>query len=112
MGQYDKTLGTLLVGLFFNTYLFGIVTYQFALYYQTKFNDRLHIKCMVLILFIVDIVHSVGEVYMGWVYAITDFNQPLALGYELWPYPFTPIGTAIAALITHLVLGERYVHVA
>ncbi|KAL4062145.1 hypothetical protein J3A83DRAFT_4112953, partial [Scleroderma citrinum] len=93
--------------LLVNTYLFGIVTYQFALYYRTKFNDRLHVKCMVLILFIIDTVHSVGVIYMGWVYAVTNFNQPSALGYELWPYPFTPIGTAAAALITHLLLGDR-----
>lgn len=107
MGQYDKTLGTLLVGTLFNTYLFGIVSYQFAVYYRTKFNDRLHIKCMVLCLFIIDMVHSVGAIYMVWVYAVTDFGHPLALGYELWPFPFTPIGTAAAALITHLLLGDR-----
>ncbi|KAL4062094.1 hypothetical protein V8B97DRAFT_385065 [Scleroderma yunnanense] len=50
MGQYDMTLGTLLVGIFFNTYLFGIVTYQFALYYRTKFNDRLHVKSALIFL--------------------------------------------------------------
>lgn len=44
MGEYDTLLGTLLVGIFFNTYLFGIVTFQFATYYGSKHKDPLWIK--------------------------------------------------------------------
>lgn len=32
----DCSLGTLLVGIWFNTYLYGIVTYQFAAYWRTR----------------------------------------------------------------------------
>lgn len=31
---------------------------------------------------------------------------------ELWPHPFTPIGTAAAALTTHILLTDRYVRLA
>ena len=32
----DIVLGVLLVGIWFNTYLYGIVTYQFAAYWRTR----------------------------------------------------------------------------
>lgn len=107
MGLYDETLGTLLVGIFFNTYLYGIVSYQFALYYQANFNDRLPVKCMVLFLFFLDTFHSAAAIYMAWVYMVTNYANPAALQYAAWPYPFTPIGTALAAFVTHMFLGDR-----
>ncbi|KAH7886537.1 hypothetical protein F5I97DRAFT_1003507 [Phlebopus sp. FC_14] len=107
MGLYDTTIGTLLVGIFFNTYLYGLVTYQFAAYYRTKFNDRLATKCMVLFLFILDTFHSVSAIYMAWTYTVTNYDNPAALAVAEWPYTFTPIGTALAALVTQLFLGYR-----
>ncbi|KAI6165543.1 hypothetical protein EDD17DRAFT_1871353 [Pisolithus thermaeus] len=107
MGLYDETLGTLLVGIFFNTYLYGIVCYQFALYYQANFNDRLPVKWMVLFLFFLDTFHSIAAIYMAWVYMVTNYANPAALQYAAWPYPFTPIGTAAAAFVTHMFLGDR-----
>lgn len=44
MGDFDMTVGVLLLGLFFNTYLYGLVTYQFVVYHNTKFNDPLWIR--------------------------------------------------------------------
>ena len=55
MGDFDLTLGTLLIGIFcesssfvcvgwfaepcvVNTYLFGLVTFQFAAYYKTSMS--------------------------------------------------------------------------
>lgn len=107
MGLYEQTLGTLLVGIFFNTYLYGIVSYQFAAYYQAKFNDRLPVKCMVWFLFFLDTFHSIAAIYMAWVYMVTNYANPTALQYAAWPYPFTPIGTAVAAFVTHMFLNDR-----
>ncbi|KAI6165539.1 hypothetical protein EDD17DRAFT_171888 [Pisolithus thermaeus] len=107
MGLYDQTLGPLLVGIFFNTYLYGIVTYQFASYHRANFNDRLLVKSVVAFLFVLDTVHSIAVIYMAWVYMVTNYTNPTALQFGVWPYPFTPIGTAAAALVTHLFLGDR-----
>ncbi|KAI5990228.1 hypothetical protein EDD15DRAFT_2281999 [Pisolithus albus] len=107
MGVYDEILGPLLVGIFFNTYLYGIVTYQFASYHRANFNDRLVVKAVVMFLFLLDTVHSIAVIYMAWVYMVTNYTNPTALQFGVWPYPFTPIGTATAALVTHLFLGDR-----
>ncbi|KAF9233482.1 hypothetical protein BU15DRAFT_90336 [Melanogaster broomeanus] len=107
MGVYENTIGTLLIGVFFNTFLYGLVVYQFAAYYRTKFNDRPIIKYMVLFLFILDTFHSASAIYMAWAYTVTNYDNPAALAVAQWPYAFTPIGTVIAALVTQLYLGYR-----
>ncbi|KAN0073597.1 hypothetical protein V8E55_012204 [Tylopilus felleus] len=99
--------GTLLIGIFFNTFLYGLVTYQFAAYYRTKFNDPPVVKYMILSLFILDTFHSVSAIYMAWSYTVTNFGNPAAITVDVWPYQFTPIGTALAALVTQIYLGSR-----
>ncbi|KAI0782949.1 hypothetical protein C8Q75DRAFT_811362 [Abortiporus biennis] len=107
MGEFDKTIGTLLIGIVFNTYLYGLVTFQFLTYWRTKFNDPILLKVMVIILFLVDTVHSISVIYMLYVYCVTNYNAPDALTVALWPYTFTPIATALAALTTQMFLGYR-----
>ncbi|KAI6035676.1 hypothetical protein EDC04DRAFT_3114784 [Pisolithus marmoratus] len=106
MSAYDQTFGPLLVGTLFNTYLYGIVTHQFASYYRANFNDRLAVKCVVAFLLVLDTFHSVAVMYMAWVYMVTNHANPTVLQFSIWPYPFTPIGTATSAFVTHLFLGD------
>jgi len=107
MGEFDLTLGPLLVGIIFNSYLYGLVSYQFAAYHKIKFNDPPVIKCMVLFLFLLDSVHSISVIWMIWEYCVTTYGKPEALGVVLWPYTFTPIATALASMVTQLFLGWR-----
>ncbi|KAG6329938.1 hypothetical protein ID866_9151 [Astraeus odoratus] len=65
------------------------------------------VRCMVAFLFALDTLHSAAVIYMAWYYLVTNYGQPSALAYGVWPYPFTPIGTACTALITHLFLSYR-----
>ncbi|KAJ3554437.1 hypothetical protein NM688_g3113 [Phlebia brevispora] len=107
MGGFALTLGVLLVGIFFNTYLFGLVTYQFASYWRTKFNDPWPIRMMVNFLFVLDCSHSAFVIYMAWDYCVANYNNPAVLQLALWPLTFTPIATAIASFITQTFLGWR-----
>ncbi|KAI0692149.1 hypothetical protein BC835DRAFT_1358287 [Cytidiella melzeri] len=100
-------LGPLLVGILFNTYLYGLVTYQFAAYYKTNFNDPLAIKFMVLFLFLLDTVHSAAVMWMLWVYCVAGYGDPSTLAIAPWPYTFTPIATALASMVTQVFLGWR-----
>ncbi|KAK7691517.1 hypothetical protein QCA50_004916 [Cerrena zonata] len=107
MGEFDLTVGTLMVGIVFNTFLFGLVTFQFAAYYRRQFNDPPVIKAMILFLFILDTVHSASVIYMLWGYTVTNYNNPSALAIGMWPYMWTPIATCLAAIVTQTFLGYR-----
>ncbi|KAI0085384.1 hypothetical protein BDY19DRAFT_896836, partial [Irpex rosettiformis] len=90
-----------------NTYLFGVVTYQFTLYHKTKFNDSPVIKCMVLFLFVLDTVYSVSVMWMLWAYCVDGYDDPTILTVNLWPYTLTPIVIGLASMVTQLFLGWR-----
>ncbi|KAI0084594.1 hypothetical protein BDY19DRAFT_520122 [Irpex rosettiformis] len=107
MAKHDLILGPLLIGILFNTYLYGVVTYQFALYHKTKFNDPPIIKYMVLFLFVLDTVHSVGVMWMLWGYCVDGYDDPTILTIGLWPYTFTPIVIGLTSMATQLFLGWR-----
>ncbi|KAF9463008.1 hypothetical protein BDZ94DRAFT_645408 [Collybia nuda] len=107
MGVFDKSLGVLLIGIFFNTYLYGVVTHQYALYRNTKFNDPRWIKMTVFSMFALDTFHSASVIYMAWVYYITNHANPQAIHNTAWPYPFTVIATSAAAFLTQCFLGYR-----
>lgn len=107
MGEFDTTVGTLMIGIIFNTFLYGLVTFQFAAYYRKKFNDPPIIKAMILFLFLLDTVHSASVIYMLWGYTVTNYNNPPALAIGMWPYMWTPIATCLAAVVTQIFLGYR-----
>ncbi|KAJ7210665.1 hypothetical protein B0H12DRAFT_407629 [Mycena haematopus] len=122
MGEYDTSVGVLLLGLFFNTYLYGICTYQFVVYMQAKFKDSLWIRAIVGSLFVLDTIHSAVAIYSGWETCVTNFNNPEALycksftNYAIflspsadvgWTIPFTAVATSFTAILTQIFLGHR-----
>ncbi|KAF5356928.1 hypothetical protein D9756_006506 [Leucocoprinus leucothites] len=107
MGEYDLTLGVQLVGIFFNTYLFGIVTIQFIHYFERDFKDPWWIRLAVVVLLVTDVFHSAAILYMAWEYFVRNFNNPSIIAVALWPYTFTPIATGLAAIVTHSFLSYR-----
>ncbi|KAF8226286.1 hypothetical protein L208DRAFT_1367155 [Tricholoma matsutake] len=107
MGVYDTVIGVMLIGLFFNTYLYGLVTYQFLVYKSTKFNDPMWIKTVVAVLFFVDTIHSAVAVYAGWEMCVTNYDNPASLAYVSWTIPFTACATSVASIFTQYFLGHR-----
>ncbi|KAF7365500.1 hypothetical protein MVEN_00423000 [Mycena venus] len=124
MGEFDTVVGVLLLGLFFNTYLYGICTYQFVVYIQAKFKDSLWIRFpfhlnlksvvsrtffrfIVWSLFISDTIHSAVAIYAGWDTCVTNYANPAALTYVGWTIPFTAVATAFTAILTQIFLGHR-----
>ncbi|KAJ6480116.1 hypothetical protein DFH09DRAFT_1266308 [Mycena vulgaris] len=107
MGEYDSVVGVLLLGLFFNTYLYGICTFQFLVYVQAKFKDSWWIRCVVGSLFITDTIHSAVAIYAGWETCVTNYANPANLAYVGWTIPFTAVATSFTAILTQIFLGHR-----
>ncbi|KAJ7243942.1 hypothetical protein C8J57DRAFT_57279 [Mycena rebaudengoi] len=107
MGEYDTVVGVLLLGLFFNTYLYGICTYQFVVYVQAKFKDSMWIRGVVGSLFLTDTIHSAVAIYAGWQTCVTNYANPASLAYVGWTIPFTAVATALTAILTQVFLGHR-----
>ncbi|KAN0073599.1 hypothetical protein V8E55_012206 [Tylopilus felleus] len=106
MALYDTTIaiGPLLVGIFFNTFLYGLVTYQFAVYYWTttslsSYSFDEDFRYMVLFLFVLDTFHTLSSV--------TDYQYPAALAGTIWRLTSSKIlyGVVILLAIPSFILG-------
>ncbi|KAF8073659.1 hypothetical protein FPV67DRAFT_759512 [Lyophyllum atratum] len=107
MGQFDNSLGALLIGVFLNTYFYGFVSYQYISYHRKKFNDPRSIHVLVLLLFLLDTFHSISLLYVAWFHAVKNYDNPRALLGIVWPYPATAITTSITAFLVQMFLGYR-----
>ncbi|KAF4602528.1 hypothetical protein EYR40_005739 [Pleurotus pulmonarius] len=80
MGAYDRTLGGLLLGAYLNTHFFGLVSYQYASYHTSKFQDPVWIN-------------------------VTQFAEPEKLFDSVWPFTIAPIVIALSGIVVHTFLG-------
>ncbi|KAF8159422.1 hypothetical protein B0H34DRAFT_402867 [Crassisporium funariophilum] len=103
----ENTLGSALIGVFLNTYLYGITTFQYFSYFNTKFNDPLWIRGTVVSLYIIETFHSASLIYFSWHYTIVNFGNIAATIDNFWPGPFTIVITAVLACVTQLFLCYR-----
>ncbi|KAK7048042.1 chitin synthase III catalytic subunit-domain-containing protein [Favolaschia claudopus] len=103
MGQYDMVVGVLLIGLFFNTYLYGISTYQFVVYVRARFKDSLWIRSIVGSLFFLDTIHTAVGIYSAWDTCVTNYANTAALACKV--FLLTQSKPLFAFIIALSVLG-------
>lgn len=103
----SMSIGVTLIGHFINTFLYGLVMYQFAVYYNSHFNDTLCIRIMVASLLILDTAHSLVAIYHAWDLTVSNYMNPDHLATVTWTIPFTACATAVAAFISQIFLGHR-----
>ncbi|GLB38281.1 putative expressed protein [Lyophyllum shimeji] len=107
MGLFDTSLGAILLGVFFNTFLFGLVSFQYAAYHNTKFDDPRWIRSLVSLLFLLDTFISASIIYLAWIYSVDNFTNPSALLLPVWPYPLTVLINTTTAFLVQLFLTYR-----
>ncbi|KAJ2932339.1 hypothetical protein H1R20_g4752, partial [Candolleomyces eurysporus] len=104
MGEFSSTLGALLVAVFINTYLYGVVSFQYASYYNsTDFRDPRWVTLTIVALFVIDTFHSISIIYMAWVYATT--GMPDQSGQLLQSEWADPDNMAVPSICYH---DDRY----
>ncbi|KAJ7244071.1 hypothetical protein C8J57DRAFT_1311295 [Mycena rebaudengoi] len=106
-------VGVYLLGLLFNTFLYGLVLAQFLTYFNTKSNDPSWIRAVVWSLLLTDTIHSAVEVYAVWetgcvpYFSLIDSILIYTEQTVSWAIPFTAVATSVAAIITQLFLVSR-----
>ncbi|TFK26891.1 hypothetical protein FA15DRAFT_587525 [Coprinopsis marcescibilis] len=111
MGMFDSTVGAIFIAVVLNTYLSGIVTYQYGLYWtgSTYIQQLIDAVSALTIagLCISDMFHSICVAYMGWIYAVESFGNPANLINIFWPFPLSAIMMTFTALTTQQFLIYR-----
>ncbi|KAJ7869783.1 hypothetical protein B0H14DRAFT_2727053 [Mycena olivaceomarginata] len=104
MGEFDQTIGFILMGVIVNTYLTGFIMSQFFTYWNARYQDPWWIRLLVAFLFVVHITQAGAVVYMSW---LMNFANPRVVAISLWPAPFTGLITAILAITNQMLQSWR-----
>ncbi|KAH8818961.1 hypothetical protein DL96DRAFT_376897 [Flagelloscypha sp. PMI_526] len=107
MGEFDLTIGPMLLGFSFNLYLYGFVLNQYLAYKTTRFNDPIWLRALVATSFVVDTTQTAVELYAVWYFLVENYTNPSVLNNIVWMLPFCCVTTAISALIVQTFLITR-----
>ncbi|KAJ3968490.1 hypothetical protein EV361DRAFT_414475 [Lentinula raphanica] len=84
----------MLIGVFFNMILYGVLLNQMFFYYQTYRSDTLWIKCLVTYLFIVETANTVFDILIMYQPLITEYGTEKAVQY----FPTQPIVVVLVSM--------------
>ncbi|KAF9491449.1 hypothetical protein BDN71DRAFT_1452894 [Pleurotus eryngii] len=97
----------MLIGLFLNIWLYGIMTTQVYLYYMEYPKDKWWIKSLVAILLLADTLNALFLCIYVYKSLITNFNNPEFLADPDWIFATDPALTGIIAAIVQLFFSWR-----
>ncbi|KAF9499030.1 hypothetical protein BDN71DRAFT_1442502 [Pleurotus eryngii] len=97
----------MLIGLYLNIWLYGIMTTQVYLYYMEYPKDKWWIKCLVATLLLADTLNALFICIYVYKSLITNFNNPAFLADPDWIIATDPALTGIIAAIVQLFFSWR-----
>ncbi|KAF8189742.1 hypothetical protein BJ912DRAFT_362532 [Pholiota molesta] len=108
MGGYTGALGPVVLSIFINTYVSGVVGFQYALFQALRYKKSLSIRFTVLSIYVIDVFQIVIAFYMIWIYCVTYYIDPRALGnVVLWIFTTIPLYSALSSFIAHAFMTYR-----
>ncbi|THU81177.1 hypothetical protein K435DRAFT_809294 [Dendrothele bispora CBS 962.96] len=107
MGALDSTLGSMLIATATNLWFFGLASYQYGLYFRTRYNDRLPLKATVVVLCALDCTNSALALYTTYYYLVSGFANLATLNTVLWAIPAVILFINASSGITHFFFSWR-----
>ncbi|KAI0258095.1 hypothetical protein BC834DRAFT_1036538 [Gloeopeniophorella convolvens] len=104
--------GILLIAILVNTFAYGIVTQQFAAYWDSNFKDSRPLKVFVLLLYFCNSVQNAVLWYLAWIVFVVSLVNPQFVGFAAppWPLYFAPIVNAAVVYLANIFLCLRIYH--
>ncbi|KAH9948162.1 hypothetical protein B0H21DRAFT_254421 [Amylocystis lapponica] len=102
-----STGGAVLVGGAVAIFLSGTVAMQVIIYSKLYVTDPLKIKAVVLLLWLLDILHTLFTVLALWKYLIMGWGQPALFNYVAWSIASTVLLTAMTTFLVQCFFAYR-----
>lgn len=91
----------------FAAVFYGVTVVQTLFYFQTYPNDKITLKLLVTVVWILDTLDIIFAAHGTYNWLIIDFANPLALNDVIWTIASEPLCTSTIALIAHLFMAYR-----
>ncbi|KAF4615951.1 hypothetical protein D9613_011388 [Agrocybe pediades] len=111
---YALAIKPMISGVLINTYLTGLVGYQYKAYFNRRYNDTWLVKLAVAALAAIDATVLAIGFYTIWSSCIPNFLGSASLTQVVtWTIPTVPIFITVSGVIAHLFLMYRFhTHIA
>ncbi|EIN12159.1 hypothetical protein PUNSTDRAFT_124175 [Punctularia strigosozonata HHB-11173 SS5] len=108
MGQFDASLGAILIGTWVDCMLYMWEITQMYICFKRFPNDHSFLKATLWLLFLVDTVGAAAGNGTAYLYLITYWGNLEAISRQYWTFPTYCTATACSALIVQLFLLHRF----
>ncbi|KIM76828.1 hypothetical protein PILCRDRAFT_826034 [Piloderma croceum F 1598] len=105
--QIQLSLGAIYLGNLAAAIFYGVTCVQTFTYYQLFERDRLTLKLAVFFLWILDTLQMAMVSYTVYIYAVSDWNNPVDLGVPLWTFWAQVLITTISDFVIRCIYGTR-----
>ncbi|OBZ78971.1 DNA-directed RNA polymerases I, II, and III subunit RPABC3 [Grifola frondosa] len=102
-----SSVGAILVGSLVATFLSGIVTMQTLFYFRLYPDDTLRFKAIALVVWSLDILHTIMAIAANWDGLIMKWGDESAFDYIPWMIGATVVITAIVTFIVQCFFAYR-----
>ncbi|KAE9392854.1 hypothetical protein BT96DRAFT_979192 [Gymnopus androsaceus JB14] len=106
-GPAEIAHGPMFIGFSFNLVLYGIMTNQVYLYFNTFKKDRLWMKILVVLLLLADTVNTVFDAVYLYNSLIVHFDDVSYLGTATWVFATDPAMTCLISGVVQLFFVWR-----
>ncbi|KAF8552651.1 hypothetical protein OG21DRAFT_1486033 [Imleria badia] len=103
----DNTLGALLIGGLFAAAFWGVTSIQTYIYYQRYPNDRLALKLVVALLWILDTFDVCLTSHIGYHYLVTNYMNPEAIAAPVWSLIIHATTTIFTDVLVRCMFSKR-----
>ncbi|GJE92488.1 hypothetical protein PsYK624_086420 [Phanerochaete sordida] len=103
----NTTIGALLLGGLVSAMLYGITSTQTAVYYQREHGDRLLVKGVVLILWLLDSFDMALICHILYWYLINNYGNPLSLAVPVWSIILHVLVTSLTQFVVRAMFAWR-----
>jgi len=102
-----QTFGALLIGGLFAAVLTGAVAVQVVVYFKLYPLDPPRIKVLVLVIWFLDIAHTLFVCVALFQYLISYFGNAEMIDHITWSLTLTVVFTAVLTFLVHCFLAQR-----
>jgi len=105
--RFDDTLGAMLVGTLFATFLQGMLTLQLYFYFDQFHKDNWRLKALVFAVWAFDLIHLVLIIHGLYHYTVTNWGSLDALAISTWQLDSHVVVTNITSFLCQSYFVKR-----
>ncbi|KAI0833800.1 hypothetical protein BC628DRAFT_1307412 [Trametes gibbosa] len=103
----EETFGVYLICTCIACIMFGLTTHQTYRYYRLYPKDIFSLKLLVLVIFLLDVVHTISSIHICYFYLVTNYFNPGRLVDGVWSIRVSAHKAGLIILCSHCFYARR-----